>query len=111
MKIATMVAAASRRLMAVALALLLVAGIACRDDDDPDTLADLECDDLIAEIYDDCHSKLPPCDGVRPEDEDARRYCRDDERYDWQCIDDCVFDYKGLCSTLAMCLEDCPLKD
>lgn len=82
---------------------------ACNEDDDPDAVTNLECDDLIALIYDDCDDTLPRLDGAYPPRDKALLYCREDEHYDWACIDDCAFDHRGRCTSLALCLEDCLL--
>lgn len=91
--------------------LLLFSLPSCDDDGDADAVADLECNDLIDEIYTQCDLRLPLWEGDRPDAEHALQYCREDERYDWACVDDCVFDDKRLCTSLEMCLDDCPLKD
>jgi len=98
----------SRRvLVCIGCLLIAVFAVACNDEDDPDAVADLECDELVEIIYDDCDTNLPLHDGAHPDRGDARTYCRDDQFYDWACIDDCVFENKGLCTSLALCLEDC----
>lgn len=92
------------------LVVFLLAG-ACNEDPDPDTLADLRCDEIIAEIYDECSIRMPAVDTYRPDRARALEYCREDETYDWGCCDDCIVDHAKLCSSLELCLEDCPLPD
>jgi hypothetical protein len=80
----------------------------CNEDPSPDPVTNLECEDLVAEIYDECELTLPMHHGDYPSRFQARVYCRENEIYDWACIDECVFDEKGLCTSLRLCLEDCP---
>ncbi|HPQ70325.1 MAG TPA: hypothetical protein PKW95_14450 [bacterium] len=91
------------------LCILWLALPACNEDEDPDTLTNLTCDELVEQIYDDCEITLPRLDGAYPSRAKARQYCRDDEEYDWACVDDCAFDHRGLCTSLSLCLEDCLL--
>jgi len=81
--------------------------IACDEDEDSDAVADPDCSDLVAEIYQECDLRLPMVDGEYPDEDEAILLCKEDEDYDWDCIDDCVFNNKGLCTSLQLCLEDC----
>ena len=79
-----MTGSSSRRvLVCIGCLLIAVFAVACNDEDDPDAVADLECDELVEIIYDDCDTNLPLHDGAHPDRGDARTYCRDDQFYDW----------------------------
>lgn len=97
-----------KKLFLICLCLIAFLCVSCEaENEDEDQLTSVECEDLVDEIYLECERTLPFKDGEYPSDSQALEYCRDNEKYDWVCVDDCVFNYKRLCPSLQMCLESC----